>query len=305
MQNTSALYRQLMSNENHWFECAVVIGESGVLVNELAEKITFGGDTIIIARTGAESGFTEDRLFSVATTSRMFSGNPEIGNAVASEIDVSMINPIVDIPRMGVIIPYVRVCAEIPVDNGVTLEDNLLDVPGSYLDEDNNLVLPNARMVNGYVAFASDMQLTKSEWIQQGVFYIDTRKITHNDDGLDVLDLHGYDAMLKADQDYASTNLDFPALDIDIVAEIATKMDVPVDARTYDIMTGGYTLPLPTNYSCREILGYIASMYAGTFIMNDVGELRLVSILELPPETRYLVDKYGYAITFGGDRILV
>ena len=263
MQNTSTLYRQLVSSENHWFECSVVIGDSGVLVNELAEKITFGGDTIVIARSGADSGYFEDRLFSVTTTSHMFSGNPEIGNAVSSEIDVSMINPVVEMPRMGVIIPYVRVCGLI------------------------------------------DGAITYSEWLQQGVFYIDTRKISHNDDGLDVLDIHGYDAMLKADQDYASTSLNFPALDVDIVAEIARKMDVPVDARTYSIMTGGYRLPLPTNYSCREILGYIASMYAGTFIMNDVGELRLVSILELPPETRYLVDRYGYAITFGGDRILV
>jgi hypothetical protein len=46
-------------------------------------------------------------------------------------------------------------------------------------------------------------------------------------------------------------------------------------------------------------------MYVGAFIMTDEGKLRLVSILELPPETNYLIDEVGDAITFGGDRILV
>lgn len=143
-----------------------------------------------------------------------------------------------------------------------------------------------------------------SEWIQQGVFYIDTREMTKNEAGENVLSIHGFDAMLKAEQMY-NGRIVGDSTDIQMVNEIAYQLGVTVDARTTAAMTSGYTIPFPSGYSYREILGYIAAMYVGCFIMSDVGELRLVSILELPPETNYLIDQVGDAITFGGDRILV
>lgn len=144
-----------------------------------------------------------------------------------------------------------------------------------------------------------------SEWLQQGEFYIDTRETTKTEHGVDVLTIHGFDAMLKAEQMFESANITGDSVDTDMVDEIASIMGVSVDARTYTLMTEAYTIPLPTGYTLREVLGYIASMYVGCFIMSDVGKLRLVSILELPPETNYLINEMGDAITFGGDRILV
>lgn len=143
-----------------------------------------------------------------------------------------------------------------------------------------------------------------SEWIQQGVFYIDTREMTKNEAGENVLSIHGFDAMLKAEAMY-NGRITGNSTDIQMVNEIAYQLGVTVDARTTAAMTRGYTIPFPSGYSYREILGFIAAMYVGCFIMSDVGELRLVSILELPPETNYLIDQTGDAITFGGDRILV
>jgi hypothetical protein len=46
-------------------------------------------------------------------------------------------------------------------------------------------------------------------------------------------------------------------------------------------------------------------MYAGCFIITEVGQLRLVSLLELPPETNLLIDNVGDYIVFGSDRIKV
>lgn len=143
-----------------------------------------------------------------------------------------------------------------------------------------------------------------SGWIPQGFYYIDTRERTINDHGESVLIIHGYDAMLKAEQMY-NGRIAGDSTDIQMVTEIAYQMGVTLDPRTNALVTNGYTIPLPTGYTYREILGYIASMYVGCFIMSDEGKLRLVSILELPPETNYLVDNAGDAITFGGDRILV
>ena len=49
----------------------------------------------------------------------------------------------------------------------------------------------------------------------------------------------------------------------------------------------------------------IAAAYAGNFIISPTGELRLVSMFDLPPETRHLITEDGYKITFGGDYILL
>ena len=165
-----------------------------------------------------------------------------------------------------------------------------------------NVAIPKMAVLRPQTRAVSATQ--QSEWIPQGVYYIDTRERTKNNDGLDILTIHGYDAMLRAEQMYAG-RITGNSTDIQMVNEIAYQMGVSVDARTTALMTNAYTIPLPTGYSYREVLGYIASMYVGCFIMSDEGKLRLVSLLELPHETNYLIDQIGNAITFGGDRILV
>ena len=263
MQETSALYRQIMSATEHWFEARLVVGEGGDLVTEHGEIILFGNTAIVVSRTGPDSGFAENQIFSIETSNHMFDNAPEIGKAVAGEIDVKMLRPSGDMPRMSVVIPYIRACA-----------------------------------------YINDEEL-QSEWLQQGAYYIDTREISNNDDGITTLSFHGYDAMLKAEQDYAKTNMNWPALDKDIVKEIASFMGVSVDPRTLTLMNLGYRFPLPTGYTMREMLGFIAGAYGGSFIMSDIGELRLVTLWELPAETRLLTDEAGYRLVFGEDRIKV
>lgn len=232
MQETSALYRTILADPDHWFETQLVIDGVGA--------------------------FDETQLFSVNTSLEMFQDSPTIGKAVAGEINVKMMFPDTTIPDMACLRPQVRVC-------------NATD---------------------------------QSEWLPQGVYYIDTRERTKNDDGLDVLTIHGYDSMLKSEQMY-NGRITGDSVDIDMVNEIAYQMGVELDSRTTDLMTAAFTIPFPVGYTYREILGYIASMYVGCFIMSDDGKLRLVSVLELPEETNYLIDQIGDAITFGGDRILV
>lgn len=145
-----------------------------------------------------------------------------------------------------------------------------------------------------------------SEWLPQGVFFIDSIEEDAEDDDVRWLRIHGYDALLFSEQDYpANTKLSWPAKDVDVVKEIATAMNVSVDQRTIQIMKNAYTIQWDATYSCREYLGYIAAMYAGCFIMSESGELLLVCFWSIPKETRYLTDNSGYAITFGGDRIVV
>jgi hypothetical protein len=157
-------------------------------------------------------------------------------------------------------------------------------------------LVPYVRLSNG---------VEKSEWIQKGVFYVDTRSKKEDGSAIEKIILHGYDDMLKAEQDYPASKLSWPAKDIDVVQEVANFIGVAVDQRTVAMMTDGFRVQYPGEYSCRETLGYIASMYGGCFVMSEIGELRLVAFWDIPPETRYLIAAGGYAITFGGVRIIV
>ena len=308
MQQTSYLYRRIVRDDNHYFETRVVIGESGNLINEAGEQILFGGTSIIVSRTGPDSGFPENYIFSVKTDSKMLQDNLRIGTCVAQEVEVEMLNPAGDMPRMSVVIPYVRAVGNIQREDCWSFTDDIMMFYSNVSIKNSILTFApefGARTEKSIIVLPSNTEYAESEWIQQGVFFIDTRKVTHNGNGLDILTIHGYDAMLKANQEYSESNIDWPATDIDVVEEIADIMDVEVDPRTYNIMTDGYQITYPSNYTLIDVFGYIASMYLGSFIITEIGELRLVSLLELPPETRYLIDLAGDVITFGGDRILV
>lgn len=146
-----------------------------------------------------------------------------------------------------------------------------------------------------------------SEWIQKGVFFIDTRR-SNPGPSFTSLKIHGYDAMMRAEQDYDESTLAWPAKIRDVVEEIAAAIGVTVDARTKALLNEAYNLhdvQYPSGYSYRETLGYIAAMFAGCFVISDLGELRLVTLDSVPAETRYLVTEGGDAITVGGVRILV
>lgn len=155
-------------------------------------------------------------------------------------------------------------------------------------------VVPYVRVSNGE---------KHSEWIQKGVFYIDQRSSSGEDNEL--LEIHGYDAMLFSEADYPSSDDEWPRKDIDVLRDIAKEMDVTIDSRTVEIMQNGYMVQYPAEYSQREVLGFLAAMYAGSFVMSDTGELRLIQMNGIPHETSFLTDHAGYVLTFGGERILV
>lgn len=285
MQNTSALYRQLYALQNHWFETKVNI--NGV-------------------------DYYEGQLFAVSTSSQLFARNPEVGKAVAGEINVTLINPADDIPIMAVVRPYVRVCGYIAAAEQPRVIGGIVYLTdASSINGEDIVALDGAAINSDIVYYPNITELQQSEWLPKGVYYIDTRQTSHNDDGVTLMELHGYDAMLKAEQYWGDDMMpsggwpDDGLTDIQVVQMIAAKMGVAVDSRTVTDMDGGYKIPMPIGYTLREVLGYLAAPYLGCFIMTEQGKLRMVSILDLPPETNYLIDNAGYAITFGGTRILV
>lgn len=164
---------------------------------------------------------------------------------------------------------------------------------------------PPMALLSPFVRLVSTEDGTCSEWLKKGVFYIDTRNNTRNDDGLDILRLHGYDAMMRANKQYDNPGISFPATDIQVVQDIAHAMGVSVDVDTVEKMVKGYTVQYPGQYTMRETLQYIGAMYAGNWIINDFGALQLICLNDLPPETSLLTDELGYRLVFADDRILV
>lgn len=154
-------------------------------------------------------------------------------------------------------------------------------------------IVPSYRLVKG-------SQVT--EWIQKGIFYIDTRS---TDEVTGVITIHGYDDMLKAEQVWTpAQSLEFPMTMAQAAQVIAQLMGVTIDSRT--VLSPDYTLDYPANdYTLRDVLRFIARSYAGNWIITDAGALRMVTFGEIPAGTHYLVTEGGSAITFGGVRILV
>ena len=261
MQNTSDLYNDIISQEPHWFEVALAIGDSGRLIEEHGLVLKFGNTAILVDSGGAETAFREDILMSMSTTHRVFDEDyPVVGSAIAGEIDIEMIQPTAAIPKRARLAPYVRV------------------TDGERY----------------------------SEWLPKGIFYVDTRETSHNSNGLDVVKIHGFDAMLMFEVNYPSDNQhNYPLLDQTMVQFLADSIMIPVDPRTFERMDHGYTFSLPVGYSSREVLGIIAASYGGNFVISDDGALLLIRLCDLPRETNYLVTELGDVLLFGTDKILV
>lgn len=166
-----------------------------------------------------------------------------------------------------------------------------------------DIEIPKSSKIVLRVRLVSTADDRVSEWIQKGTFFIDSRTNTQNDDNLNILSIHGYDSMLKTDQIYPSTSIAFPSTDIIVVNDIASKIGVTVEPRTITLINRGYAVQLPVEYTMREVLGYIAGMYAGNWIINDLGQLQLIGIYDLPEETNLLLDENNFYIVFSDSEL--
>lgn len=144
--------------------------------------------------------------------------------------------------------------------------------------------------------------LVGSAWEQLGVFYLDERSVKPTG----IMTVIAYDSMLKADQVWVpDQSLEFPMPMDDAVDIIAGLMGITVDPRTQVSHT--YTIDYPANdYTLRDVLKFIAVANGGNWTITRNDQLLLVPLVgSMPDETHYLIEEEGFAITFGGDRILV
>ena len=139
-----------------------------------------------------------------------------------------------------------------------------------YLDSGS---VPRMAEIRPYFRVVNDSR--QSEWIAKGVYYVDTREA---DTTTGLLTLQAYDSMLKGEVKYPSVSHSWPYSDINTVTEIASFLGVAVDAQTTSLMTAGFMIPLPAQYTLREALQYIAALYGGSFVITDQNTLRLIPL---------------------------
>ena len=151
----------------------------------------------------------------------------------------------------------------------------------------------NAEMNIEVKAVSADGNI-ESDWFPKGTFFIDTRsKDSQHINNEEVLHITGFDAMMRGEcvfDEFPESY--FPLVDVPAdeggghttTYEImryaaAEKLLVSIDSWTESTVRGNsFDVPLPTQYSIREALQNVAALYGGSFIINDRGELQLITL---------------------------
>lgn len=131
-----------------------------------------------------------------------------------------------------------------------------------------------------------------SEWASFGTFFINQRDDSQHN-GLVTLDC--YDAMLMANTPYltsADDALVWPRPMIDVVEDIAARLEVGIDPRT-KINTGAdYMIPKPSaDKTMQSLLVDIAICHGGNWIITEDNLLRLIPLTSAADETYRLIDE--------------
>lgn len=140
-----------------------------------------------------------------------------------------------------------------------------------------------------------------SEWVKQGEFLVSTRQ---GNKATGSTKFHCFDAMLKASEKWLTSAYDYdtwPKTEIEAVNDIAARMGIEVDNRSdFDnIFPVEYPVDENAELAMLDVLGMIALVNAGNFVITNEGKLRLLKIGEEPMESNYLVSENGYIIRFG------
>ena len=115
----------------------------------------------------------------------------------------------------------------------------------------------------------------------KGTYYIDTAATSPYSEYTDIT---AYDALLKTEVPFMKGGTFVTTTDKAVVEEIATAIGVNIEPNTAAILASPKTInEVPSigdnGTTMREMLSVVATMRGGNFIINDDGELELVSLL--------------------------
>ena len=162
--------------------------------------------------------------------------------------------------------------------------------------ERNSQLIPFVRAV--------DYDGNVSEWIQKGVFYLDTRSIDTDFYADDVINIHGYDGLLKAEKPYTDTPQTQSVKSV--TQKITSQLGIGFSDDTMSLINANnYEVSIGTNFTCREVLGQLSAMYGANVTTDYNGNFQFVPLMSMPSETNLLMTEDFYLLMIGGDRIYV
>ena len=284
MQDVSQTYTSILANGG-WHECKLEI--NGV-------------------------AYGMEQLVSMQTTSALWDAAVSVGNAIAGTIDVQLIAQSQNVPTMAKLCPYVRAVnntqqsewipkgvywidtREYDKETGIlTLVgmDAMLKGEQAYMSEGDQGVWPQVD-INVLCDIANRLELGSDKYT----------KITNPTGNPKAKGWYYYSATDK--KYYLST-----ATSVNPATTYYKRSNTGIDSRTLPLINKYYAVQYTgfgdEAYTVREVLGYIGAMYAGNWIINEVGQLRLVVLGDIPAETNYMITENEARITLGGDRIIL
>lgn len=138
----------------------------------------------------------------------------------------------------------------------------------------NSIAVPTMAEFRVFKRIVNDTNY--SEWLPNGIFYVDTRDI---DEDLHVGTFQCYDSMLKAEQVYKDITgvKTWPIGDLECVNNICSLMGIQFDDRGWETeFSTGSKVGYPNEKTMREVLSEIAVAHCGNFIITYTGKLRLI-----------------------------
>lgn len=284
MQTVSALYTQILANGG-WHECKLEIN-----------GVAYGMDKIV----------------SMRTSSALFDGAVSVGNTIAGTIDVSLIASSNSVPTMAELRPYVRAVND--SQQSEWLPKGVYYIDTREYDKETGVL---------YLSGMDAMLKGEQDYMQygdQGYWPRTDIAILYEISSRIGLDYYTYEPYVLPD---GITPVQYGVYEL-VDGEYVLSQDQTVvsgktyykktlvrgiDPRTLAIITNNYSIGYPgigeEAYTVREVLGYIGSMYAGNWIINDQGLLQLIVLGDIPSETFYLINEDGDRITLGGDRLVM
>lgn len=281
MQDVSQTYTSILQNGG-WHECKLEIN-----------GVVYDMDTLVSMRTSGG-------LFETVG----------VGNTIAGTIDVELIAKSNTIPTMAQLCPYVR--ATNGTTNSEWLPKGVFWIDTREYDKESGVLRLSGMdaMLKGEQDYMQSGSQGTWPQIDRNVVCEVARRMGLGGNVFTAIANPTGNPKNKGWY-YKSGSLYYLSSDTSVKTGTTyyEKTSTGLDPRTMPLLNKYYKVGYPGYgegaYTVREVLGFIGSMYAGNWIINEQGKLRLVILGDIPDETNYLINENDLRITLGGDRLVM
>ena len=282
MQTVSSTYTSILANGG-WHEC----------------KLEING-----------TAYDMEKIVSMRTSAALWDGAASVGNTIAGTIDVSLVASSNSVPTMAELRPYVR--ATNGTQHSEWLPKGVYWIDTREYDRESGVL---------YLSGMDAMLKSEQDYMTSGAQgtwpAVDINILCDIADRLELGD-DEFTAVTSPTGNpknqgwyYKSGNNYYLTSNTSVVSGTTyyKRSNTGIDSRTLSLIDKAYKVQYPgygeDAYTVREVLGFIGAFYAGNWIINDSGQLRLLVLNDIPAETFYLITENGDKITLGGDRLIM